>query len=183
MPARIILVALLALAALFGLRWFDPGPAQRPALATPAGSDYYLLEATTRQFTRQGSLRYSLRAAKVLHFADDSAELTAIRVHYPGADQGRWRLAAARGQIPADSRDILLSGDVVVHHDTRGAPPLRLETPRVWIRTERDRAETEAPVTVEGPGRSARAVGMTLLFDRELLTLHHDVQATYQPRR
>lgn len=179
----LVVSALIAFAALlvFAGAWFDAGTEQpAPVLETPAGSDYYLVDAVLRQYAADGSLRYQVAAARSLHFPNDSARLSTIRVRYPGAERGVWRLGAATGRVPPGSRDIQLSGGVTVTHES-GAEALRIKTPCAWVRTEAGLAETEAPITANGPGQHARAVGMTLYFDRELLKLHHDVQVTYTP--
>ncbi|MDN5937365.1 MAG: LPS export ABC transporter periplasmic protein LptC [Salinisphaera sp.] len=177
---RVVTIVLLCLLVLLVPALFRGEPARQPALSTPAGSDYYLLDARTRQYNKQGRLTYRIKAQRVLHYPDDSALLTGIRVAYPGEKGASWQLRADRGRVPSDSRDILLSGSVRLDYEAPDARPLILRTPQVWVRTQEQRAETDAPVVITGPGRAAHALGMTVFLDQKLLQLHHNVRVTYQ---
>lgn len=182
MIRRALGVAVLAALVLAGIAVFEPRSEQPPEqVSTPEGSDYYMLDAVVTQFDRQGERRYRLTSDKSLHFPDESARLTDIRVDYRGGERGDWTLTAARGRVPASSRDILLTGDVTLERAPDAARPLTVKTPRAWVRTEAGRAETEAAVRARSPGRRVRGDGMTVEFDQETLKLHRDVRVTYTP--
>lgn len=182
MIRRALGVVLLAALVLIGIGVFEPDAEQSPTqVKTPGGSDYYMLDATVTQFNPQGRFRYRLTSDKSLHFPDESARLTDIHVDYRGGRRGDWTLTAARGRKPADSRDILLTGDVELVRAADSARPMTIETPRVWVRTEAGRADTEAAVRARSPGRRVRGNGMTVEFEQQTLTLHDDVRVTYTP--
>lgn len=173
---------LLAMAALFALRYYDPSQVETTAAPdTPPGSDYYLLDAEIRQMDANGDLQYRIQADESLHFPDESVQLDTIEVAYLADGGPPWRLTAPQGRVPPGSRDIRLDGGVTALRDSGTGDRLRVTTPYVWIRPEADRVETDAAVTAEAPGRRVRATGMTALLEERLLRLHHDVRVTYAP--
>ncbi len=182
MIRRAAVVAMLAALVLAGLTLFEPRRIEPPApVTTPEGSDHYLLDAVVEQYNPDGRLHYRVTAAESLHFPNDSMRLNGIRVHYPGDAGGQWHLTAARGRIPPESRNLLLTGDVTLTHAPAAAGPVTVATPHVWLRPQENRADTEAPVTVHGPGQRVLAQGMTAYFERGVLDLHRDVRVIYNP--
>ncbi|MES1942843.1 hypothetical protein PC39_01910 [Salinisphaera sp. PC39] len=172
---------LLAMAALFALRLYDPSrPEPDDVPATPGDSDYYLLDAEILQMGPQGDLKYRIRTDESLHYPDDAVRLTGIDVTYLAGERGPWRLDAPRGRVPAGSRDIHLEGGVVLSQ-RRDDGELRVTTPRARVRPDADRVETDAEVTARAPGQDIRARGMTVYLDSDRLRLRHDVEVTYAP--
>lgn len=174
-------VAILAAVVLFAVSVFEHREQQPAHVSTPEGSDYYMLDATVTQYDQQGQVRYRLKSKKTLHFPDDSLRLTDIRVNYRGGKLGDWLLTAPRGFVPPDSRDILLTGDVILERVQQSPHPLTIKTSRVWVRTQSGLAETDAIVRAYSPGRRVRSNGLTVEFDEKTLTLHHDVHVTFTP--
>lgn len=182
MIRRAALIAALAALVLVGIAVFEPRRQAAPGTpATPEGSDYYMRGATVRVFGPDGRPAYRVTAEESLHFPDESAKFRDIDVHYPDGARGVWTLDAEEGRVPPGSRDILLSGNVLLTHNPDTTRPLTVRTERVWVRTQAGRAETEADVTATSPGRRALGNGMTVNFDRETMTLHRDVRVTYTP--
>lgn len=178
----LVLMAALAAAAviLLLIRGGSQAP-DAPVATTPEGSNYYLLDAQVRQFNAAGEPAYRIRAASSLHFPDESARLTDIRVDYPREVDRAWTLAADEGRIPAGSRDVRLSGDVTADYNGAGRRDWTITTPWLWIRAEQEQAETDAPIVGTAPGQRVSARGMRLRFDKESLTLRSDVDVRYQP--
>lgn len=182
MIRRAAVIAVLAALVLAGLTFFEPRRVEPPApVATPEGSDHYLLDAVVQQYHPDGRLHYRVAAAESLHFPDDSVRLDGIQVDYPDDARGPWYLTAAHGRIPPDSQNLLLTGEVTLIHRPPAAEPVTVATPYVWLRPSENRADTEAPVVVSGPGQHVRARGMTAHFESGVLDLHRDVRVTYNP--
>ncbi len=178
------LVLIAALAAAVVILLLTRGGSQAPdtpMATTPEGSNYYLLEAQVRQFNSAGEPAYRIRAASSLHFPDESARLTDIRVDYPLDVDRAWTLLADEGRIPAGSRDVRLSGDVTANHNGAGRQDWTITTPWLWIRADQEQAETDAEIVGTAPGRRVSARGMRLRFNAESLTLRNDVEVRYQP--
>lgn len=180
MIRQTIAVAILAAVVLFGVAVFDHDESPTH-VSTPAGSDYYMLDATVTQFDQHGDVRYRLTSDKSLHFPNDSVRLTNILVHYRGGELGDWVLKSPHGFVPPDSRDILLTGDVILRRAQQAPNPLTITTPHIWVRTQTGLAETSAIVRAHSPGRRVRSNGLTVEFDEKTLTLHHDVHVTFTP--
>lgn len=178
------LVLIAALAAAVVILLLTRGGSQAPdtpVATTPEGSNYYLLDAQVRQFNTAGDPAYRIRAASSLHFPDESARLTDIRVDYPRDIDRAWTLAADEGRIPAGSRDVRLSGDVTADYNGAGRRDWTITTPWLWIRAEQEQAETDAAIVGNAPGQRVSARGMRLRFGEESLTLRNDVEVRYQP--
>lgn len=180
----LILVAVIAVLFVAG-RWLggngdtsQTGP-QTAAVTTPDNSDYYLEDATVYQFGDNGALTYRAHAAETLHFANDSARLSDIDVHYVKGTKTYWDLHADKGRIPAGQRDIYLYDGVTGQHPRDNGQLVHFTTPHAWVRTERNLVETEAAVKTTQPGQTVSGNGMRIDLDTNTLNLLHDVHVTY----
>lgn len=180
------LLATLTIVALglIGWRLLAPGSSPNRAddvAAAPAGSDYYMRDATIYQMNKQGELAYRLRIDRMLHYPDDSARLRDIRVHYEAGTRTFWTLEAARGRVPPGSRDLHLTGGVTLRHPKPEGHTVVVQTDNVWIRTRRDIIETRAHVTARAPSRVIQADGLRIDLDNNQMKLLDNVHATYKP--
>lgn len=120
-----IAVVLLILAA---LSWW------LPTALTPRGNlftgesrhdpDYIIENFVATEMTPQGQPKHELRAAKLVHYADDdSAELTKpyLIQYSPGTAPVHTR--ADRGQVSPDGKQILMRGNVSVTRGSSGDDP------------------------------------------------------------
>jgi lipopolysaccharide export system protein LptC len=118
---RLAVAALLT--ALAALSWW------LPSALTPRGNlfeneirhepDYTIENFTATEMNAQGQRKHELRAAKLVHFADDdTSELTKpyLVQYQPGVAPVHTR--ADRGQVSPNGKEILMQGNV---HVTRGA--------------------------------------------------------------
>jgi len=148
---------------------------------TPAGSDYYMRNAIIYQMNEQGRLAYRSTVAESLHYPDDSARLRTIHVHYITGTDSFWTLQAARGQVPAGSRDLHLSGGVTLHHPKPESKSVVIQTSNAWVRPQQDAIETQAHVTAHAPGKVVEADGLHIDLDNDEMDLRHNVQVHYAP--
>jgi lipopolysaccharide export system protein LptC len=144
-----IAAALLTVAALSWWlpRSFTPGETTRAPVARHE-PDYTAENFTTVAVDAQGVKLYELSARRVLHFPDDdSTELEEpyLIQYRPGLAPTHTR--ARRGRIPADSRDILLTGEV---HAARGRDP---QGAAAEIRADSMRVQLEERPTKRNHGR------------------------------
>lgn len=149
--------------------------------STPAGSDYYMRGATIYQMNKQGRLAYRSTVAESLHYPDDSARLRTIHVHYKTGTHSFWTLQAARGRIPAGSRDLHLTGGVTLHHPKPEGQTVVVQTSNAWVRPQDNAIETQAHVTAHSPGKVVEADGLHIDLDNDEMDLHHNVQVHYLP--
>lgn len=175
---------ILAAAALIGWRVLAPAGNPSPSgdvAAAPAGSDYYMRNATIYQMNKQGELAYRLKLGEMLHYPDDSARLRDIDVHYEAGTRTFWTLEAARGRVPPGSRDLHLTGGVTLRHPETEVTTVVVHTDNAWIRTRRNVIETRAHVTARTPARVVQAGGLHIDLDTDRMKLRDDVQVRYTP--
>ncbi len=183
---RVIVIALL-LAAGSGLYWVDTlrraGPEPEEAAATPHEPDAYFVDFTLRRFEHAGAPTYRLAGERLTRFADDrTAVIERPDLDYQPVDGAPWRATAARARTDPDSERVDLINDVVLRQLPMDGPPMTIRTSRLTVLTQAGRADTERPITAEGPEWRIDATGMTAWFDRDLVELHHEVDGRYEPQ-
>ncbi len=123
---RLAIVAVLAVLA--ALSWWLPN-----ALTPRSGlfdsdsrhePDYIIENFTATEMNAQGQRKHELRAAKLLHYADDdSADLMQpYLIQFP-PDAAPVHTRADRGRVSPDGKVILMQGNVRVTRGTSGADP------------------------------------------------------------
>jgi lipopolysaccharide export system protein LptC len=120
-----IAAVLIALAA---LSWWLPN-----ATTTRSGlfdsesrhdPDYIIDNFTATEMNAQGQRKHELRAAKLVHYADDdSADLTQpYLIQFP-PDAAPVHTRADRGRVSPDGKEILMQGNVRVTRGASGTDP------------------------------------------------------------
>lgn len=105
-----------------------------PTALTPRGNlftgesrhdpDYIIENFVATEMTPQGQPKHELRAAKLVHYADDdSAELTKPYLIQYSADAAAVHTRADRGQVSPDGKQILMRGNVRVTRGGSGDDP------------------------------------------------------------
>ena len=115
----------------------------------PAQPGYYLKDAVVTRTQKDGSLGMRLIAARAeQRTADDSIEMSDVRVNYFRSPETEWTLTAQKGFVPASSRVLSLEGDVELR--PANAPTQSyLKTEALEIDTARNVAYSKrSPVTV-----------------------------------
>lgn len=156
-------------------------PAQGAEVRTPDNSDYYMKGATVYKMSKQGQLAYRMKVAQTLHFADDSARLSDIHVHYLENTKTYWNLHAAKGRVPPNQHEVYLYGGVVIHHPRDNGNLVKATTSHAWVRPKANRIDSDAHVTAIEPGQKVTGDGMRINLDTNKLNLLHNVQVTYTP--
>lgn len=175
----VVCVLLLGAGSWLGtLKHSAPRPA---AVHTPDNSDYYMQGATVYQLSKQGQLAYRMKVAQTLHFADDSARLSDIDVHYLKGTKTYWNLHAAKGSVPAGQRDLYLYDGVVIHHPRVNGNIVKVTTSHAWVRPKANRVDSDARVTAIEPGQKVTGDGMQINLDTNKLKLLNNVHVTYSP--
>ncbi len=157
----------------------DAGSVETRPLSTPDNSDYYMRDATIHQMSETGALAYRMDLGETLHYPDTSARLRDIDVHYLAGTSTYWDLDAARGRVPAGSRDIYLYDGVTLRHPKPDGDIVVIETNNAWVRPQADRIETQAHVTATSPGQVVEGDGMTVNLETDQLRLLENVQVEY----
>ena len=123
---RLAIVAVLV--ALAALAWWLPNA------LTPRGNlfdsesrhdpDFTIDNFTATEMNAQGQRKHELRAAKLVHYADDeSSDLTQpYLIQFP-PDAAPVHTRADRGRVSPDGKEILMQGNVRVTRGASGTDP------------------------------------------------------------
>lgn len=178
-----IVMLVIAAVGLVGWRIMSPsggiGTGIDITVSAPAGSDYFMRNATIYQMSDSGQLDYRMQAAQILHYPDSSARLLDIDARYISNDSW-WTLQAPRGLVPPGSRDIHLIGGVEVTHPQPDADTVVINTDHAWFRSEQNLIETDAHATATSPGRIAEGDGLRITLDNDHMKLLDNVHVRYK---
>lgn len=179
-----IIVLVAAAAGLIGWRVLAPqGNAPDTAKVTataPAGSDYYMRDATIYQMSKTGQLAYRMQLDQMLHYPNGSARLHDINARYEAGTSTWWSLQAADGRVPPDSHDIFLMGGVVLRHPKPDGKTVVIHTDHAWVRTKTNIIETKAHATATSPGRKVESDGLRITLNNDHMKLLDNVQVRYK---
>jgi lipopolysaccharide export system protein LptC len=123
---RIAVAAVLI--ALAALSWWLPTALTPPGTLFEGESrhepDYTIYNFTATEMNAQGQRKHELRAAKLVHYADDdTAELTQpYLIQFP-PDAAPVHTRADRGRVSANGKEILMQGNVRVTRGASGTDP------------------------------------------------------------
>lgn len=182
LTAAVVLPALaLSGAALYlslrGLQSSTPLPLE----PTTAQARYELLNTEWTRSNEQGLPEFKAQAVAITWFDDDSAQLQQVSVERLGGESSPWQLQAPEGHMPANSRDLSLSGPVQAKGRWPDGADLNFETEQLWVETATKRLRTDKPVALQGPGRRLEAKGLSADFSGRELALLDEVRARYVP--
>lgn len=180
--ATAALLLLTAAAALLTLRNFQRAglPQNEDAQQTPPR--YTLNQVEWTRLDQNGQPEYIAQAQSIEYFDDRSAHLIQPDVIAFGGKGSPWRMTAPEGRTPANSRNILLSGNVLVAGRWSNGRELNLTTPHLWLEPGEKRLRTDAEVMLEGAGRKLRATGLIADSMGEHVQLLGKVRGEYAPR-
>lgn len=151
--------------------------------------DYYLERFVATRLGEDGRVRQSLQAEKLTHYPDDqTVHLLAPRMQTTDTEGYRILATSREGVVQDSGETAFLSGAVHVERippanrdDPRGT--IALETAALTVMAEKQRMETELPVTITDRRAIIRGTGMEFDGKARLLKLHADVHAQFQPAR
>lgn len=142
---------------------------------------YIVREARWLRTNAEGAPLYRIEAEQLAVYADDRVVIDAPTVKGLG-QRDAWSLVAPRGDIPAGSRDLALSGGVDVTGQWGDGQALQARTERLTVDVTERLLRTAEPVRITGPGRELRSVGLRTDWEAERLNLLDQVQVTYDAR-
>lgn len=142
---------------------------------------YVVRDARWLRTDADGAPLFRVQATRLAMYADERTVIQEPTVDGLG-EQDAWSLRAPRGDIPAGSRNLELSGGVDVSGEWADGSPLDARTERLTIDVSDRLLRTQQPVHVTGPGRDLRSVGLRTDWDGDRLTLLDQVRVTYDAR-
>lgn len=155
-------------------------PSESAPATAPESIDYYLRGAKMSALDDNGQLLYQIRADEVLHYPDESANMSGLAMDYLGPE-GDWQLTAPVGRAPTGGKEVQLSGGVRITGGRRGQPSATVTMDEARLLPDRKQLDTDSPVAMDEPGRKVRAVGMTMDFRTDRVKLKHKVRVNHAP--
>jgi len=145
--------------------------------------DFIAEDFTLRQLDRNGRVKYSLSAKKMLHYADDeSTDVTQPRLTYFETPPP-FHLQARRANISKDGKVIELRDDVLGRREASVDDlPMTFASSELTVYPDDELARTSAPVTLT-QGRSVLSgVGFDADNLKRIFQLHDRVRGTIYPQ-
>lgn len=187
MSRRTLLLILAAIAALALSQWlsrqaeWEQDQADRARRHIP---DYFLTDFTATTMGPEGRPEHRLSAERLVHYADDdTSDLTQPRVVVFRTGENHWYARAERGKVGPGGEVVYLSDNVELYQPgSAGEAPLTVTTERLEIHPRKSYAETDAAVTLTGPGSRVEGTGLRAYFKQERLELLTEVSGIHEPR-
>jgi lipopolysaccharide export system protein LptC len=180
----LVLVAVLA-ALTFWLERLVQGPEGQAPRHAPGVPDFVVEKLTATTMNAAGAAEYSLSAARMAHFpANDTTEIEAPRLVQWRADAGKEsppvRVAAERGTVTGDGKELHLRGNVVITRDAaEQRSELRVETSYLQVIPDAEIARTPEHVVISFDGSRLEGVGLEFNQGTRELLLRSQVSGTY----
>jgi lipopolysaccharide export system protein LptC len=175
-------VLLLALAAL--TFWLDrkvqPPPVPRDG-STRHDPDFEIDGYTAMRMNPDGSQRYAIQGAQLVHYPDDSStELVEPRfVHYD-PKTAPVRIRSDRATLSNDGDIAEFFGNVrIVREPYDRSPAMTLDTEYLELIPDADLARTDRPLVMTQGATRVESTGMRFDNRRRVLELLADVKVTY----
>lgn len=146
--------------------------------------DYVIEKFTLLRLSEAGEQRYTLTAAKMLHFPDDDTSLLAVPVliqKQPGKSD--LRIRAERGIVSPGGEKLDLHDNVEVFRASQpgdNGGDLRMMTSFLRVLPDDDRAETPARVVIDYGASTLSGTGMDLDNRYRQFKLRSAVTTTYR---
>lgn len=171
---------LAALTAWWGHRPEESPEAADQTLAAPA---YGLRQAVLEETGPDGRWRLRIETATASEAAPGSGEidLQQVRALYHPGSPDAWRLQARHGHLPAAGNRLLLRGNVRLQPVSARAGTIPdISTSKLAVDLDRERATTNAPVTIQFGPHALEAKGLTADMKAGTLRLESGLHGTFQ---
>jgi lipopolysaccharide export system protein LptC len=183
------LFPLLLLAVLAGITWWLDQALQGPPVRRDAilrhDPDYFVEKLTAVRMDTSGAIKYTLRAAKMVHYPDDDTTHLALPDMISHGARAPVTINAKEGLISSNGENIYFSNNVVA---TRAAyvdrSEMKFASEYLHVMPEENIAITDRPVTITDANSVVRAVGLEFNSETLTLKLHSQVRGSYfDPKR
>ncbi len=181
----VLATALLAPILLYWGAGHAPTETHAPDIAPGAAdTDYYLRDATIREFDARGELHQELRSPQLEHYPGPG-ELRAQApdiVLFRNETRDEVLISAEQGLMLDSDEQVTLNGAVKVLSQSANAAPLRLETQTLSLMPSQQYIETDTAVTLYSQGGETRANGMKAYLNTRQVELLSDVEGRYETK-
>ena len=144
--------------------------------------DYFMKDFTVTAMDANGKPESRLTAETLYHYADrETAELAAPHLELYREDGSITTLVSERATFYEVSEKAWLQDEVVVKNRlTDGRVDMTLTTRDLWLDSQTEQAETEAPVEIVTKMGVTRGIGMKADMKQEKMSLLAEVRGVYE---
>ena len=152
----------------------------------------FMTQVETREFDAQGRLQHVINTPRITQYQinpDAPSDQDYTLIDQPKIDLYQdnrttpWHISARLGQTQANSKELRLTGDVLIHQDSSDQGPIDINTTELWVYPSKQFAQTDKAVTMRGTAIQVDAVGMEAHLLDDNIQLKSHVRATYEPKR
>ncbi|OGO93076.1 MAG: LPS export ABC transporter periplasmic protein LptC [Coxiella sp. RIFCSPHIGHO2_12_FULL_44_14] len=175
-----ILIVLTAISTIVMLRHSSPLTSSLDSQHQP---NLIIFNSVTYTYNKQGLLKSQTNAVKTVHYEyQNKTVLTEPRMVAYTENRIPWQIRADQGQMVDGSSIIYLEGNVVLHQpEAPTSPETTITTSALTYYPNRSFAESKQEVTIQRPGTTIVAHGMTADLKNGLVNTQSKTRATYDP--
>lgn len=127
------------------------------------------------QFTLSGPVLQRNPADRTIHLATPKFLVPDPQGHY-------WEVRADEGLVPASGDRLEVRGQVSAQSPADQPPITRIESDRLTLDLEHNRATSDGKVTITRPGLTMEGTGLLADFERRQVSLLSQVRNRYAPK-
>ncbi|WP_407312230.1 LPS export ABC transporter periplasmic protein LptC [Pseudomonas sp. nanlin1] len=156
----------------------------RPTVSVDdAAIDYYAINARSKQFLPDGGLQYEMTADKVEHLkASEVTQLTKPDMQLYRGSVYPWHVQSERGEVNPDGTEVELIDSVRVARTDQKQRATVITTSRMTVFPQKQYAQTEQNVRIDGAGGVSTAKGMKAYLNDSRINLLSNVRGQYEAR-
>ena len=144
--------------------------------------DYIIDNFTATSLNEKGKPRFVMFAQQMVHYPDDDTTiLTAPHLASLTTDRPPIRITALTGEISGKGEDVYLRNDVVIVRPAFGTKSeLTFTTNYLHVLPNKDKAETDQPITMVDAQTRLNATGMELDNKTHIAKFLSNVRTVYE---
>ena len=162
--------------------WNHRKPAP-PVAAADNRPDYVLEDFELIVLGGDGKESFTMRAPKLARRpGDKQMDLATPAFSIPDTQGQYWQVSAKAGTVSADHEVLTLDGEVRVLGPEKDPRRIRMETEHLKVFPQRQRAQTDAVVTVQQPGSILQGRGFAVSLANKRYEFRSQVRSRYDFR-
>lgn len=145
--------------------------------------DYYVENATTRQYMPDGSLNYQLQAPVMKHFRSTGASQLSnpYLLMYRGGEHP-WQIQSDQAVVNRSGSKVTMRNNVRVARKDASGRETRLTTEYLLVYPDREYAETPSKVRIEAANGVTNAKGLQAYLKEGRMLLKSQVRGQHEIR-
>lgn len=160
-------------------RFLDP-----PVVQTEANDiDWYATNTHTLQYLPDGKVQYDMTADKVDHVK--TSEITLVTKPDLNIFRGTafpWHVQSERAEVNPDGTEVELIDSVRIARTDEKKRTTIITSSRMTVFPQREYAQTEQPVRIDGAGGVSTGTGMKAYLKESRIHLQSNVRGQYEAR-